>query len=86
MVFDWILDRLEALLTWFAGVLPDVTVSDAWGGFSSLLSQLTALNYWLPISKVATFVGAIFLLVPVLLGGSLVAWLVAFIRGGSARA
>lgn len=86
MIFDWIMDALESLLTWFAGVLPDVSVSGAWTGFESLLGQLTALNYWLPISELAVFVGGVFLLVPVLLGGSLLAWLVAFIRGGSARA
>lgn len=86
MIFEWLMDAIETLLVWLAGVLPDVSIEGAWSGFDSLLTQLTALNYWLPISELAVFVGGIFLLVPVLLGGSLLAWLVAFIRGGSARA
>lgn len=86
MVTDWLLDELESLLVWLANLMPDISIDGAWSGVGFFLSQLTALNYWLPISELAAFVGGVFILVPLLVGATFVTWVLSFIRGGSARA
>lgn len=85
MIVEWILDIIETGLVWLAGLFPTYTGANpisSWGGF---LGALGDMNYFLPIAEVFAITLAVFVLFPALMGVSLLAWLVAFIRGGSSR-
>lgn len=84
MIIEWLLDAIEALIRWLAGLFPTWN-PDALDGFSSVLSHVGDLNYFLPIAEVFGVVVGAFMLFPALMGVSLAVWLVALIRGGSAR-
>lgn len=84
MITEALLDMIQGAASWLVGLLPVGTV-DSGTGWGDLVSNLTALNYWLPIGEVAAVVIAVFALFPVVMGVSLAIWLVALIRGGSAR-
>lgn len=86
MIVDTILDWLEAAFIWLGGLLPAWDPGAFLDNFDLVTSNLAALNYFLPISELFAAVIAVFYLLPAFLGVTLVVWLVALIRGGSARA
>lgn len=84
MILELILDMLEQLIMWLAALFPTGVV-DPGNGFGSFLGHIADLNYYLPIAEVFTFTLGAFVVFPALAGVSLAVWLVALIRGGSAR-
>jgi len=85
VIVEWVLDVIEAGLVWLGGLLPKYNgenPANSWGGF---VGHLGDMNYYLPIAEVFAITLAVFVLFPALMGVSLLAWLVALIRGGSSR-
>lgn len=84
MVLEWLLDMIEGVLVWIAGLLPEWT-DDPFSGWGQVLDHLTDLNYFLPISELFGFSLAFFTGLIPLVTVTVVFWLVALIRGGSSR-
>ena len=84
MLIYWALAGVGVLLSGAANLLPNWGL-DPTGGLSTALQNISALNYFLPISEVFTAVLAGFSVVPVLFGINMSLWVVAFLRGGSSR-
>lgn len=86
MIIDLLLGLLDGLVMAFLSLLPDSGPgSDATSGLAGVLGNLTAMNYFLPVAEVTTAVVGALLVFPAFMGVSLTVWLVALIRGGSAR-
>lgn len=85
MVVDALFGAVQGLLTWLAGLFPSWSLPNPLEAWGSVMSNLTALNYFLPIAEVFTVTLSVFVLFPALMGVSLLAWIVALIRGGSSR-
>lgn len=86
MIVELLLDAIEALLSWLASMFPSgAGLSLPMDGFGGFLSHVADLNYYLPIGEVFTFTIGALIVFPALAGVSLLVWLVALIRGGSAR-
>ena len=85
MIVEWLLDAVQAVVVWLGGLFPDVNLNDTLSGWGTVLSYLGDLNYFLPIAEVFAVTLAVFMIFPALMGTSLLAWLVALIRGGSSR-
>lgn len=84
MIVEWLLDMLEAAFNWIAGLFPTSSF-DPGALFGGALQHLGALNYFLPIAELAALVLAFTVLFPFFMGTTLLLWLIALIRGGSAR-
>lgn len=84
MITDFLLDLLEGLVNWVAGLLPTDTVL----GEQNIGFQIfSGANYFFPVSELASvLLGLIALSLPMAVV-SLVLWLlVGVIRGGSSKA
>lgn len=85
MITDALLTLIFGLLELILSVFPTVAfnpvdlLEDAFG-------YLDDLNYFLPIAELAAVFVTFAIIVPAMLGVTLTVWLVALIRGGSARA
>lgn len=86
MITDAILGFFQAVIVWAGGLLPTWDISVGTTGWGQALAHMSDLNYFLPIQEVFTVTLAAFLLFPAFMGVTLVVWLIALIRGGSARA
>lgn len=86
MITDAILKMIETVLVWIGGLLPDWDLSEAWSGWAGFVGNITAMNYFLPLQEVWSVTVAAFLLFPLFMGVTLAVWLLAMLRGGSARA
>lgn len=85
MIVEILLDALETVLVWLAGLFPSVPLDGFLNGWSLVVGHLGDLNYFLPIAEVFAITIAVFMVFPALMGVSLLAWLIALIRGGSSR-
>jgi hypothetical protein len=87
VIIDWLLNAVQAVLVWLSGLFPGGTpwTTGPDQGWDAALNHLADLNYFLPIAEVFAFTLGCFLVFPALAGISLLVWLVAIIRGGSAR-
>lgn len=85
MIVEWLLDTVEAGLVWLSGLFPTLNGTNPVGTWGQVLSALGDMNYFLPVAEVFAATLAVFVLFPALMGMSLLTWLVALIRGGSAR-
>lgn len=83
MIVDALLDLLESLVSWFAGMLPsDSSLGDGIG-----FSIFSGANYFFPLAELSTVVLGVMALGLPLGGVSLIIWLlVGVVRGGSAKA
>lgn len=84
MIIDLLLEWVEAVLDWVIGLFP-VTDFDPVAYLSTALSYVSDIDYFLPLHEVFGVVVAVLLIFPVFAGVSLVLWIVALLRGGSAR-
>lgn len=84
MITDFLLDLLEGLVSWVAGLLP---TDDVMGGRSLGFQIFSGANYFFPLSELgAVILGIVALGLP-LAGVSVVIWLlVGVVRGGSPKA
>jgi hypothetical protein len=84
MITDALLDLLDGLLTWVAGLLPTDNVV----GSDNLGFQIfSSANYFIPLAELSTVVLGIFALGLPLAGVSVMVWLlVGVVRGGNPRA
>lgn len=84
MITDALLDLLEGLVAWIAGMLPTDTVL----GEQNLGFQIfSGANYFFPVAELGTVLLGIMALGVPMAGVSLVLWLlVGVLRGGSAKA
>lgn len=84
MIVDFLLDFIEGGFNLVIGLFP-VTSFNPVETFGNMLGLLGELNYFIPISELIGAVVAFLVLgipfIPVTIG----VWIVAFIRGGSAR-
>lgn len=85
MIIDFLFGLIEGLLTWLAGLFPSAPDLPWLDNLSTLLSNLGALNYFLPIAELVTVVAAVMLVFPFFAGTSLLLWILAQLRGSSAR-
>lgn len=83
MIVELLLDLIESVLTWLAGLFPTMVIDP--GSSFGFFAHLGDMNYYLPIKEVFAFTVGAFLVFPLLAGVSLATWLIALIRGGSAR-
>jgi hypothetical protein len=84
VIIEWLLDMVEAVFNFVAGLFPSTTFNPV-TLFGGALAHLGDLNYFLPITELAAVVLAFVVLFPVFMGTTLFLWLVALIRGGSSR-
>lgn len=84
MITDFLLDLLENLLNWVAGLLPVDTVL----GSENIGFQIfSGANYFFPLAELSAVILGIIALGLPMAGVSLVLWLlVGVIRGGGAKA
>ncbi len=85
MITDLLAAFVCTPLTWLGGVLPSTTF-DPFANWALVNGHMADLNYYLPITELAIFTMSVSIVFPALAGVSLLVWLVAMIRGGSARA
>lgn len=85
MITDLLFGFVQAGVTWSVGGLPTVS-GEPFAGWNAVVANLGAMNYFLPVSELFAFVIGISVVFPALAGVSLLVWLVALLRGGSARA
>lgn len=84
MITDFLLDLLEGIVTWFAGLLP---VDDSVSGEGLGFQVFAGANYFFPLAELSSVVLGILALGLPLGGVSLIIWLVVgVIRGGQAKA
>lgn len=82
MIIEWLLDAMEAALTWLAGLLPSSTFNPV-SILSSTWGVLGDVNYFFPVAELGALVAG-FLLLGVGWGGvTLAIWVWAQIRGSS---
>lgn len=84
MITDLLLDLIEGAYTFLMTALPTISF-DPVALFGGALGHLGDLNYFLPIQELAAAVLAALVLFPAFMGMTLLAWLIALIRGGSSR-
>jgi len=84
MIIETLLDWLETAFNWIADLFP-TTDFDPFSYVVDALQYVGDLNYFLPIGELAAAVLAVVILFPVFMGTTLFIWLVALVRGGSAR-
>lgn len=83
MIIEWLLDAVEAALTWLAGLLPTSTF-DPVASLASAWGVLGDVNYFFPVAELTALIAG-FLLLGVGWGGvALAIWIWAQIRGSSA--
>jgi hypothetical protein len=85
MVIEWLLDFIEGGFNLLVGLFPVSTFNPV-TSLGSMLGAVGGLNYFLPISEMVGAVVAFLLLGIPFMAVTLGVWIVAFIRGGSARA
>lgn len=84
MLIEWLLDALELGFIFALELLPGGTTE--WvSNVGTILSNLGALNYFLPIAEAFVVVVGILLVFPVFMGTTFLIWILALLRGGSAR-
>lgn len=84
MITDFLLDLLEGLVGWVAGMLP----TDSVVGSQNLGFQIfSGANYFFPVAELASVLLGVMALGLPMAGVSLVLWLlVGVVRGGSSKA
>lgn len=82
MIIDLLLDFLEATVAFAVSPLP-TSDTDPFAHLQTIVSNLGALNYFLPIAETVGIVVAVFALFPAFLGVTLVLWITAQLRGSS---
>lgn len=85
MIVDWILDWFVTALNWLVGLFPEDTALGWVSYVETVLDNLGALNYFLPIAETFALVVGVFALFPVFLGVTLSLWVVAQLRGSSSN-
>jgi hypothetical protein len=85
MIVEWLLDAIQAAIEFVLNLLPSGNEIPFIDNLNSLLSNLGAMNYFLPISETFNLVVGVFLVFPLLMGVSLSLWILAQVRGSSAR-
>ena len=84
MIIEWLLDFIEGGFNLIVGLFP----VSSWNPVSTLgqaFAVMGGLNYFMPISELVGLTVAFLALGVPFAGASLVAWIVALIRGGSSR-
>lgn len=84
MIVDWLLGLFQTVVGSIGDTLPS-TDADPFQYVTTVLDNLGGLNYFLPISETFTVVVGVMVVFPLFAGVSLVLWVLAFLRGGSAR-
>lgn len=84
MIVEWLLDFLEAGFNLIVGLFP-VTDFNPVTMFVNAVPFLGSLNYFIPISELLSTTVAFLVLGGPFMIVSLGVWILAFIRGGSAR-
>jgi hypothetical protein len=79
------MDAVESLVTFLSGLFPTTNLTDPSSGWPQVLGNLAAINYFLPVSELFAFTLAFFAGLVPLVTVTIVVWIAAFIRGGSAR-
>lgn len=84
VITDFLLDLLQTLVTWFAGLLPTDNVF----GTANLGFQIfSGANYFFPLAELGTVILGVIALGLPLAGVSIILWLlVGVLRGGSPKA
>lgn len=85
MITDALLGWLEAALVWLSDLFPADPGLPWLQHVETLMGNLGALNYFLPIAELVTVVAAVMLVFPFFAGTSLLLWCLAQLRGSSAR-
>jgi hypothetical protein len=80
VITEWLLDMFESVILWMIGLLPFSDVN-AWDGILTVVDGAAALNYWLPISELLTFVTGVLSVLPAFLVVTLAVWVWKMIRG-----
>lgn len=83
VIVDALLDFFESAFNLIVGLFPTTTFNPV-EKFGDMLGVLGGLDYFLPIHELAALIVAFLLLGAPFLVVSLVIWIVALIRGGSA--
>lgn len=84
MITDFLLDLLESLVNWFAGLLP---TDDIFGAQNIGFQIFSGANYFFPLAELGSVILGIIALGLPLAGVSVVLWLVVgVVRGGSPKA
>lgn len=82
MIVDIFFGMIQTIVGWIVAPFP--TDSLNWlTHLSTIMSNLGAMNYFLPIAETVTVVVAIMALFPIFLGITLSLWVVAQLRGSS---
>jgi hypothetical protein len=86
MILDYLIAWFFQLLSWILAPFPDQAgLPNVAGNLTTIMSNLGALNYFLPISETFAVVIACLLLFPLFFGISITTWIYAQIRGSSPR-
>lgn len=85
MIVDLLLDLIFGLLGLISDLLPSWSPAAFMDSWSLVVDNMAALNYFLPIGELFGITVAVFLVWPSMMMASIVAWLIALIRGGNAR-
>jgi hypothetical protein len=86
VIVDTLLGAFQTVVLWAVSGLPSAGDAGPFAGWNLVISNLGAMNYFLPIAELFAFVIGISVVFPALAGVTLLVWLVTFLRGGSARA
>lgn len=82
MIIEWLLDAVESVLTWLAGLLPSSTFNPA-DSLRSAWSVLTDVNYFFPVAELTALIGGFLMLGAGWAVVTLCIWVWAQIRGSS---
>lgn len=85
MIIDAILGALQSALVWLAGLFPTAPGLPWAEHIDTVMVNLGALNYFLPIAELAAVFFAVLLVFPFFAGTSLLLWILAQLRGSSSR-
>lgn len=84
MITDALLDFFQAGMTWFIGLFPTSSF-DPFQYLAGALAQLGAINYFLPLSEMATLFVAFWVLTPTWISVTLGLFIFSQFRGSSSR-
>lgn len=84
MIIEWLLDFFEAGFNLIVGLFPQTEFNPV-SMLGTAFAHLGGLNYFMPISELVSATVAFLVLGAPFMVVSLVIWVLAFIRGGSAR-
>jgi hypothetical protein len=83
MIIDLLLNLIEGAFDFIIGLWPTSSFNPV-ELFGGVLENIGSLNYFLPISELVTALIGCVVIFPLFMGMTLLTWLVALIRGGSA--